>query len=78
MSPISDRPTPDIVMLIITTVIACSILLAGAGLFAVALLHPEYPIRDAFASFSQVIDLMIGSVLGYLAGKGRSPASSER
>ena len=78
MSPLSDRPTPDVVLLILTLVVALSVLLIGAGIFVLAALHPEYDISEAFSSLGQVIGLMIGSVLGYLAGKGRSPVSREK
>lgn len=78
MSPISERPTPDIILLIVTLLVATAILMAGVGIFVIAIVHPEFPIRDAFEAFGQVIGLMIGSVLGYLAGKGRSPSSTER
>jgi len=76
--PISERPTADIVLLILTLVIALSILFTGLGIFILAALHPEYDLSAAFNQFGNVIGLMIGAILGYLAGKGRSPWSTEK
>lgn len=78
MAPMSDRPTPDLVLLILTLAVTLSVLLAGAGLFVVAALHPEWDISAAITSFGQILGLMIGAVLGYLAGKGRSATSREQ
>lgn len=74
---LSERPTADLVMLIITLLIALSILLTGAGVFLLALFHPEYNMQAVLSAFAEVIGLMIGAVLGYLAGKGRSSQSKE-
>lgn len=68
----SDRSTADLVILIVTLLVAVAILMAGAGIFLLALLNPNYPMTEAFAVFGQVVGLLIGSVLGFLAGKGRS------
>lgn len=78
MSHLSDRPTADLVLIILTSVVGLSILLAGVGLFVLALVHPDWPLADALAGFGQVLGLLIGAVLGYLAGKGRSAGSQER
>lgn len=77
--PLSERPTADIVLLIITFVIAFSILLTGAGVFTIALVYPETTsLNTIFLSFGDIIGLLIGTVLGYLAGRGRSAGSQER
>lgn len=78
MSPLSDRPTADVVLIIITLMICAAILLTGAGIFIVALYYPEYDLSAAYSSFGNVIGLLVGAILGYLAGKGRSPWSKEQ
>ncbi len=74
---LSERPTADLVMLIVTLLVASCILLTGTGLFVLATVHPDYPLASALATFSETIAVMIGAVLGYLAGRGRSPQSRE-
>jgi len=59
-------------MLIIASVVGASVLLTGAGLLAAALFHPDWPLAEAFGSFTHALGLLIGAVLGYLAGRGRS------
>lgn len=76
--PISDRPTADLVLLTLTGLIAAVIVLFGAGLFTLALLHPESNLSAAYSSLASVLGIMVGTVLGYLAGKGRSAQSTER
>lgn len=75
---LTDRPTPDVVLLILTVVVALSVLLTGAGIFALALVNPSADLSTAFTSLGGVLTLLIGTVIGYLAGKGRSPLSTER
>lgn len=67
------RSTPDLVLIILTLVVAACVLLSGCGLFAMALLHPDWPLADWLTAFSDAVGMLIGAVLGYLAGRGRSP-----
>lgn len=71
------RPTADIILLILTGLISLSILLTGAGIFMLALFHPTADLSVAFNAIGSVLTLLTGTVVGYLAGRGRSPASRE-
>jgi hypothetical protein len=74
---VSERPTADLVLLIITGLIAASVLLAGAGLILISVLRPDSDLAPLYGTFGNMIDLLIGAVLGYLAGRGRSAQSKE-
>lgn len=76
--PLSERPTPDLVLLMFTGLIALVVILTGGGLFVLALIHPEYDMSAAYSSLGNALGLFVGAVLGYLAGKGRSPNSREQ
>ena len=69
---ITDRPTADVVVLILTVVAAASVLLVGVGLFALALVRPGTDVTAALEALAAVLTLLIGAVVGYLAGRGHS------
>jgi hypothetical protein len=73
---LTDRPTPELVLLIFATLVGLTVLLTGAGLFIVQAIHPELDMRSAIASLGQTITLIVGAVVGYLAGAGRKGLTS--
>lgn len=75
--PLSERPTADLVLLILTIVVALSLLFTGAGIFVLALFDPGVDLSAALGALGSALTLLIGTVIGYLAGRGRSPTSRE-
>lgn len=75
-----QRPTADLVLLIMALVIALVVVLTGAGIFVLALVHPDYSgaLASAFEALGGALGMLLGAILGYLAGRGRSPYSTER
>lgn len=69
---LDDRPTSDIVVLILATIIGITVLLAGLGIVLVELIRPEVDTSESVAAFSDVVSAIVGAVVGYLAGK-RNP-----
>ena len=64
MAPMSERPTADLILIIITGLVCLSVLLTGAGIFVLAITRPEVDYGSYFAGFSHTIGLLIGAVLG--------------
>lgn len=68
---LGDRPTTEIVLLILAVTIALTLLLTGAGIFILSLLQPERDQTVAVSALGNVIGAVLGAVLGYLAGRGQ-------
>jgi hypothetical protein len=74
---LADRPTTDLVLLILATTIGLTILFAGAGLMLLEALHPEVDTTAASTSLGHIIAVIVGVVVGYVAGGRRSPSMRE-
>lgn len=75
---LSERPTADLILLILTLLITASVLLTGAGVFVIAVVRPDVDAATVLSSFAEMISLLIGVIVGYIAGRGRSAQSGER
>lgn len=75
---LTDRPTAELVLLILATFIGATFLLGGAGLLALRLWRPEVDISSTVASYTDAVSLVIGALVGYLAGAGQKGLISQR
>jgi uncharacterized membrane protein (DUF441 family) len=78
MAPMSGRSTADVILIALTIALCISIIVTGFGIIIIAVLHPEQNLSDAYRSFGNLLGLLVGAVVGYLAGKGRSATSREQ
>lgn len=76
MNGITSRPTVEVVLLILATFIGLVFLLGGAGLLALRLWRPELDISGTVAAYTDAITLIIGALVGYLAGAGQKGLTS--
>jgi len=77
VSPLGDRPTRDVVVLMVTATLCAVLLLAGAGLATVVVLHPESDVSDAAGRLWHGVTILLGVVAGYLGGRRASPGSGD-
>lgn len=68
---VTDKPTHEIVLLVLVCTLAATVLLTGAGIFIVALIQPERDTSTSIALLGNVVASLLGAVLGYMAGRGR-------
>jgi hypothetical protein len=69
MARLSDRPTTDLLILLIAGTICVSVLAAGATVGIVEVVHPETDTSAAVSAISDVINTLIGLLAGFLAGR---------
>jgi hypothetical protein len=67
------RSTPEWVALILASTVGLLLLAAVVTVGAVKVAHPSLDLSDATAAVSTAVSLMIGAVVGFLAGRGRGP-----
>lgn len=67
--PISQRSTGDLLVLMVAATICSSVLAAGASLTVVAIVQPERDIADTVGALANVINVLVGLLAGFLAGR---------
>jgi hypothetical protein len=65
-----DRPTSDLLILMIAGTICFAVLASGATIATIEILHPQRDTTTAFKAVADVINTLIGLLAGFLAGRG--------
>ena len=69
MAPkLRDRPAGEIVILILAGCVGVLILTTGIGLILAAIFHPEEDTAEAARGIADIINTIVGALIGYLAG----------
>src|SRR5262245_14655344 len=83
VSWLMDRPTGDLLVLMITTTVCGAIVFGGTALLVFAFVHPEVDATQAARSVVNILNTMVGLLAGFLAGRtdrsirnGRNTSSS--
>lgn len=69
MSPLRDRPTPEVVVLVLATTVAILLVVSVVLVGVLEITHPESDTSGAVASITNTITLLVGAVVGFLAGR---------
>jgi hypothetical protein len=64
-----DRPTGDILVLLIAGTVCFGVLASGAVIATVSILHPETDVSSWIARVSAILNTMVGLLAGFLAGR---------
>ena len=69
MSPLRDRPSSELVMIILATTVAVLLVVSVIMVGVLEITHPESDTKGAVSSITNTITLLVGAVVGYLAGR---------
>jgi hypothetical protein len=64
-----DRPTGDLLVLLVAGTICAGVLLGGAALIVSAFVQPEVDVSGGARAVAGVINTLVGLLAGFLAGK---------
>ena len=67
-----NRPTGELVVLIFAATLGLVLVALGIGLVALELTHPERDNTPALVAMGNVVAVLAGASIGYLAGARRS------
>lgn len=73
MTPISDRPTGDLLLLMVAFTVCFSVLAAGAAVAVVEIRDPSADTSGAAATLRDVLGTLVGLLAGYCAARLRAP-----
>ena len=69
MGGFGDKPIADMVLLAFIVMFGLMLATAAIGLVVLAIWRPELDLTTAIAQFGNVLSVMIGAILGYVAGR---------
>jgi hypothetical protein len=75
-----DRPTVDIVVILMTMTVSVVLLLATAGVITVRLLSPQVDLKGAEGAVGNILTTVVGALLGLVTGRaaGRLEANGQK
>lgn len=71
MSPLNDRPVPEIVVVIVAATVGVLLVAAVVLVGVLEIQHPETDTESAITSITNTITLLVGAVVGFLAGRSK-------
>jgi hypothetical protein len=72
MTRFRDRPTADLIVIVLTGLVATIILVSVAGIFLLEVFRPEVNVEKLAARIGTIISTLVGAIVGYVAGKSNS------
>jgi len=66
---IGDKPIADLVLLVFVIILGVMVVASMIGLAALAVFRPDLDLGPAIAQFGHVMSVMVGAILGYVAGR---------
>jgi uncharacterized protein YneF (UPF0154 family) len=72
-----NRPTGEVVVILLTGLVLCILVFMVVGFFVVAVVRPdELEITGALAVVSDILTTIVGAIIGYVAGRNTGTAKS--
>jgi hypothetical protein len=80
MKLIGDRTTFEIVVLVLTCVVAFSVTFLVIGAVIMRLIHPAAEMKPAGELIANIVSTIVGTLLGFIGGRaqGRLEANGEK
>ena len=72
-----DRPTVDVVVILMTALVAFTVFTGALGTIVAKILHPELDVSGSAELIGSVITTIVGALVGFIGGRavGRSEAN---
>lgn len=67
--PVRARPTNEVVMIILSLTVGLILLITIVMIGVIEIVHPELNTDEAIGAVSGTISVLVGAIVGYLAGK---------
>lgn len=72
MSQLRDRPTADLIVILLSGVVAFCVVSLATAVVVSSIWFPDHDITSLSQRIGTIISSLIGAIVGYLAGRGVS------
>jgi hypothetical protein len=69
MTPLRERPTADLIVIVLTGVVTVILLIAVVGVILLEVYRPETDIQALAARVGTLVSSLVGAIVGYIAGR---------
>ena len=69
MTRLRDRPTGDLMVLMVATTVCSSVFVGGAAIVFLAVLRPDLDTANFARNIADLLNTLIGLLAGFLAGR---------
>lgn len=69
MARLRDKPTGDLMVLMIATTVCSSVFIGGAALVTLAIVRPDLDTSNFARNIADLLNTLIGLLAGFLAGR---------
>lgn len=74
---LAGRGTADVVVIILAVMVGATVLLSGAAVFVLEVVHPGYDSSVLVQTSGEIMAVIVGAVVGYIAGNRQQPAAAK-
>ena len=78
MARFRDRPTGDLMVLMIASTVCSSVFVGGAALVVLAIVRPDIDTSNFARNIADLLNTLIGLLAGFLAGRTDANVSANR
>jgi hypothetical protein len=78
MTRLRDRPTGDLMVLLVAFTVCGSVVLGGAAVITVTLFRPDVDVSNAARNIADLLNTLIGLLAGFLAGRTDANVTAAR
>jgi mannitol-specific phosphotransferase system IIBC component len=71
-----DRPTPDLIVFILTVVVAVCVFALVVALLVSSIWFPDHDVASLSQRVGTILSSLIGAIIGYLAGRSVNDKTS--
>jgi hypothetical protein len=76
-STIRDRPTADLIVLVLALVVAVVVIFCTVFVLVIAVTHPTSNVGEAFKRVVELCNSLIALLVGFVAGRGAGGANGK-
>lgn len=71
MTGLWDRPTADVLVIMVAFTICFTVLATGAGVLVLTIAYPERDVSNTVQVLAYIINTLLGLLAGFFIGQGR-------
>ena len=78
MTRLRDRPTGDLMVLLVAVTVCGSVVFGGVAVILVTLFQPDVDVTNAARNIADLLNTLIGLLAGFLAGRTDANVTAAR
>ena len=69
MARLRDRPTGDLLILLVAVTVCGSVMVSGGAIILLAIFQPDFDVTNAARNVTDLLNTLVGLLAGFVAGR---------